>query len=385
MSAMTRQYKAAREAFNKKVCNGYPFGPLHSLSCGYQLSWALEPLEALLTAAEAAHGRLYAYSGLRSFYLSRAQGFIERILTQRSDRLISADGTRGLTDTTRGVVLPAWQNTTNERELGDSVLFYQSLITAPIYRFCHLIYGGSRYSELRTNQLYHCIEDCNEALDTFDNEYVLGPNDGEAYAYCHNRPQHPAPINGIAALCRAYLYRWLATGEVKFKERATCLARYISRRMFWTDDGRLLWRYWPRERTEMDDYTGKDRIEDIEHAAITMRTAYECARAGIVFEDASIAALAKTYSTCLRCDATGLPLGWVTYLDESAEGSVGHAKAIFASQLAGYDGGKDLNKKLLKWLRDPSSALSGIRLPLAVNLMATSRRPRPLIPSRIPW
>ena len=92
------------------------------------------------------------------------------------------------------------------------------------------------------------------------------------------------PYNQFTALGRTYVQLYLATGESRFRERAEAMAT------FFKNDLRLV-----GNRYDWAYSTGSSGSEDLSHAAINADFAFECYRAGIVFNATDMSRFANTF------------------------------------------------------------------------------------------
>jgi hypothetical protein len=74
---------------------------------------------------------------------------------------------------------------------------------------------------------------------------------------------------------RTYVMLWLLTGELRFRRRAEMIARYFKTGLRPLGDA-YDWPYWDVKPQES---------EDISHAAISVDFAFQCYRAGLVFDE----------------------------------------------------------------------------------------------------
>lgn len=118
------------------------------------------------------------------------------------------------------------------------------------------------------------------------------------------------PYNGLSANGRFLLWLWRVTGNTNYLEKATALARKIRAGITFLPDGTLTIPYWVKDSLP---YVGwkdsttdpanslyiqcnPDRAtEDISHFSLTLRFMVEAWQMGVVFEEADLNAITRTF------------------------------------------------------------------------------------------
>ncbi|KKN89762.1 hypothetical protein LCGC14_0236080 [marine sediment metagenome] len=354
---LQEQFDIAKASYDRLMFAPYLFEGLFQRD-GHDLAWQIRPLRTLLVAYEAT-GEVK--------YLIRAQGYVEAILANRSDKW-------GMIDAGFGAVVPGWYSiwASGGRTVPPQTYVNDTgHITGALLKFAYLVKSVSDLYATRKSIVNRCIKSSAEALDLWDEHFIVGPADGEAHIGAHHQPDYPMPINVMAALARAYLFLSLATGSIPHRDRATRLARFTIRRMKRVDD-HLEWNYSPSERVNHEQYTADKNpvptpIEDTTHMVVTMEFLIECWRAGIkLVTDEIMAGLAKTYTNCLDVDGNGDDR---FSHDVDGSGLATGIKPLQASRIAWF------HPKLNERLRELDVPKEADRLDRDSHLMATASKP----------
>ncbi|MBN1490004.1 MAG: BACON domain-containing protein, partial [Phycisphaerae bacterium] len=233
-------------------------------------------------------------------YLDVVKTHAELIFPHRGDRI-------GMLDEPRDRMMPAWI-ATPRHELGyHAWVVHQGMITFPLARWIYLV---NRDPSLRAEHGADAdawLADIIEMTAAFEEEVHDGPNRGEQYydfRYMREDPDDPMPFNQQNALGRTFVMLWLITGDEQYRARAEGLARFFKRRLTLIDD-RYTWLY----------SVFSTWHEDVGHAGINVDFAFQCYRAGIVFDAVDMQRFANT----------------VRYLSLGADGFLGTVNGIPAS------------------------------------------------------
>jgi len=212
-------------------------------------------------------------------YLERVWDRADRVFRVRDDRL-------GIRDELRGRVMPAWSTLRQTGGKRHALVAHNGMITFPIARWTYLVRRDpalrTRFGQAADRYLGLIIE----TARAFDAEWREQP-DRRAAFYHGTLIGRAVPINQQSAMGRTFVALWLATGDRQWRARAERLARYLRNRMR-KDGDRYVWAYSP-EGTNAEDFS---------HAAINADFAFQCFRAGIVFDGADLRAIANTFKRC---------------------------------------------------------------------------------------
>ena len=202
-------------------------------------------------------------------YYDLARDHARRIFELRADR-------QGLTDEIRGRPIKAWTSGYYNEGKQHASMVHTAMITYPIARWCYLV---NRDADLRARYGQDAatfVPQIIESLDEFDSEwrevrkFRLG-----YYANVTNPRFETRVYNGVTSMGRTYVMLWLLTGEERFRRRAEIIARYFKAALRLLGDA-YDWPYWDMKPQES---------EDISHAAISVDFAFQCYRAGLVFDE----------------------------------------------------------------------------------------------------
>jgi hypothetical protein len=220
---------------------------------------------------------------------------IDRILANRADRI-------GLTDEVRGKVMPAWPCSGYTRGKAHAFLVHAGMITYPMARLAYVLRRDPQLAVRYAPQIDKILTDVAETVRAYEAEYRDGPAEGEGYYYC---PVLKAdlPFNQQNALGRTMIAMYLASGDEWYRDRAEKLAQYFKDRLRLLDD-RYAWDYWVH----------RPDSEDISHAAINVDFAFNCYRAGIVFNKTDMKRFVGTF------EALAKPEGFAGAVDGSGRG-----------------------------------------------------------------
>jgi len=251
-----------------------------------------------------AYQAMYEGSGDEA-YLTRLLEQIDRVLAARGDR-------RGLNDEIRGKMMPGWITTGYTEGKRHAYLVHAGMITYPMARCVAVLKRNPQLAAKHAQAISKIIADVEETLRAYEEEWRKDPNADEGYYYC---PVLKAglPFNQQNALGRTLVAMYLATGKEDYRRRAEMLARYFKNRLKLQDD-RYVWDYWPQ----------RPGAEDTSHASINVDFAFQCYRAGIVFDETDM----KRFAATLR--HITLPDGFSDFID---------GKMVKGSGLGRYIGG----------------------------------------------
>jgi hypothetical protein len=223
-------------------------------------------------------------------YLTRLLEHIDRVLAARGDR-------RGLNDEIRGKMMPGWITTGYTEGKRHAYLVHAGMIVFPMARCAAIVLPDSTLAAKYGPAVRKIFTDVAETLAAYEEDWREGPNADEGYYYCPVL-KTGLPFNQQNALGRAMVAMYLATGKDSYRQRAEKLARFFKRRLKIEED-RYSWDYWPQ----------RPGAEDTSHASINVDFAFQCYRAGIVFDAADM----NRFVATLR--HITLPDGFADFID----------------------------------------------------------------------
>ena len=209
-------------------------------------------------------------------YLQRLCLHADRIFANRDDR-------HERKDEIRAGVMPSWSTAEYSNGKRYCWLVHAGMITFPIARLVYLVKNNKRLHSELLNKALEYEKRLLETVNAFEPDWRDGPGNNESYYFCPYL-QKALPLNQQNALGRTLVSLWLATGEIKFREKSEKMANYFRNRLRKTAD-KYSWDYWPEG-------TG---AEDISHAAINVDFAFQCFRAGIVFDKGDMKCFCNTF------------------------------------------------------------------------------------------
>jgi hypothetical protein len=252
LAASAYASKASTAAFN-----GYASNPR-----GDQLGW----------------GESYILMGMVSMFegtgegvhLQRAFGHADQVLANRADRI-------NVRDDIRGRVVPAWPTGQYTDGVNYAWEVHAGMVSAPIARAAYLVRNDPALSGAHGARADRYVRDLTDMAVGFEADWKRGPGAGEGYYKEHNLTTWASPYNQMNAMGRMYVNLYLATGQARYRERAEGMARFLKNRLRLAGGGtRYDWSYAPTSPATQS--------EDLSHAAINADFAFECYRAGIVFD-----------------------------------------------------------------------------------------------------
>ncbi len=208
-------------------------------------------------------------------YLTRLLEQIDRVQAARGDR-------RGLDDQIRGKMMPGWITTGYTEGKRHAYLVHAGMITFPMARCAAVLKRNPQLAAKHAQAISKIIADVEETLRAYEGEWRKDPNADEGYYYCPVLKEG-LPFNQQNALGRTFVAMYLATGKEDYRSRAEMLARFFKNRLK-LQDGRYIWDYWPK----------RPGAEDTSHASINADFAFQCYRAGIVFDETDMKRFAAT-------------------------------------------------------------------------------------------
>jgi hypothetical protein len=130
-----------------------------------------------------------------------------------------------------------------------------------------------------------------QTMDSFDPEFSLisgsrGQYNDPYLAFTDPFTNGVLPYNMQSAAGQTYIALWKATGEQRFYDRATALAKTLKTELTPVSN-RFTWRYAP--------YNSAGSATDVSHAGLDVAFAIDAYEAGIVFDDTDIQRLVNTF------------------------------------------------------------------------------------------
>jgi hypothetical protein len=241
-------------------------------------------------------------------YFDVVTAHAELVFPHRGDRI-------GMLDEPRNRIMPAWIATPRHGLGYHAWVVHQGMITFPLARWIYLVNRDAILRAQFGTQADAWRADIIEMVAAFEEELHDGPAPGEKYYdFRYMRPETPdvpMPFNQQNALGRTLVMLWLITGDEQYRSRAEGLARFFRNRLTLIDD-RYTWEYW----------TETTYGEDISHAAINVDFAFQCYRAGIVFDETDMQRFANTLRYLSR-----VPEGFLGNVNGNPDSSLEYSPA----------------------------------------------------------
>ncbi len=212
----------------------------------------------------------------------------KRILALRSDH-------HGQKDELRGTTIKAWTTARYTKGKHHAHAVHTGMITYPIARWCYVVRRDPALRRTYGKDVAAFVPQLIESLAAFDADFrqVKGTERGY-YAPFDSSRYTSTPYNFASAMGRAYVMLWLITGKAELRRRAARIAGEFRAALRKVKD-----RYdWPYAS-----YRPKGS-EDISHAAINVDFAFQCYRAGIVFQQGDMLRFVATLAH-LRAGTSG--------------------------------------------------------------------------------
>ena len=245
------------------------------------------------------------------------RGLLDRaevMYANRADRLSPP-----LRDEIRNRVMPAFVSF-NISEGADarrhSWMMESAYVSHPVTLAIAAIKKDGRLEGLYGARADAILADVIATMDSFDGEYSVMSGGRGKYvdpylAFTDPYTLGALPYNMQSAIGQNYIALWRATGEQRFHDRATALAKTLKAEMSAVGN-RYQWRYAP--------YNAAGSASDISHAGLDVGFAVDAYEAGIVFNDADVQRLANA----LRYARKGP--GFTDAVNGSGEGKVANVR-----------------------------------------------------------
>lgn len=220
-------------------------------------------------------------------FLDLFSSAFDRVLALRDSQL-------GIVDDVRGRVMDAWgSNRYSEGEVAWTAWdAFAGMLCYPAAVYCRVVKEQSLPAEYQ-EQADAFLREVRAIIAGFDAYWRTGPGRSEGY-YFDPTLNAAAPLNHMNLLGLTFVELYRVTGERRYKERASQLARFFRNRMWERGDGALIWEYWPKPETAVGADNVPREAEDITHAYINMRFALEAFKSDLVFTEEDMLALGKT-------------------------------------------------------------------------------------------
>lgn len=227
-----------------------------------------------------AYMEMYRATGDRD-YLRRLVEHFDRVLRNRDD-------VRGMVDAFAGRSLAGWGSTKYSRGQWHAWIVHTGMITMAPAEFVRLVNRDRWLQGEFGTKAQEYRERIEESLRDTQMYWNDGPMRDEGY-FSSPVMGRVLPLNQQNALGSVLVEMWRATGNARYRERASRLARFFRNRLR-THDPRLYdWSYWPK-------LTEDDRgSEDISHASLNVDFAVRCTVEGLVFDRRDAERFANTW------------------------------------------------------------------------------------------
>jgi len=253
---------------------------------------------------------MYQVTG-EKVHIDRVLDWGERFMANRSDR-------RGLRDDYRGRIVKSWVGNDYTFGLNYAEGSSTGLLCHPMAEAVYWVYADESLRAEYGERAAVLLREVIDTMEEFDADFRDGPGVGEGHYYnqyndvTYGQPQEP--LNLQNAIGRTLVDLYLVTGEEKYRQRAEKLARFMKNLMRPVED-HVVWPYSTyRLRYE------SDHVEDFSHAGLNVMFAFECYRAGIVFNEEDMRRMANTLKWMYR----GPEVGYADRLNgEGTERSLG--------------------------------------------------------------
>jgi hypothetical protein len=235
--------------------------------------------------ADLAWGTSYVLMAYLSMYEATGQQeYMDRFLEQCDWILTHRDDRQGVTDDYRGRAMAAWSTLrfgNDGRRYAWPV--HAGMVTYPMVRWVYLAKSRPDLTVAHADRIRRYQADIEQTLAAFDDCWQDGPEEQQG-RYYDPWLKTEMPWNQQHALGRTLAAMWLATGQERYRDRASRLATSFKQALR-RDGDAYVWEY------------GGPTVctEDISHGAISVDFAFVCYRAGIVFTAADMDGFINTF------------------------------------------------------------------------------------------
>lgn len=238
-----------------------------------------------------AWGMSYQLNALAEILEATGDPKYAELFVRLADHVVAArDDHRNLTDELRNRVVPGWSSTRYSQGRRNVWAVHTGMIAEPMAHFAVIVRANARLGERLAQQADRFAKVAAESAAVHDDEYREGPAGDESYLFglFLNKP---LPLNQQNAPARVWIRLAQLTGDQRYTERTTRLARFMKNRLRLGSDGAYEWAYWPGL-----DGPGS-AFEDVSHAAINADFFALCFERRIVFRRPDVDRLARTFLT----------------------------------------------------------------------------------------
>lgn len=249
--------------------------------------------------------------------------YLEKFIDHADSVLKQRDSIRGVTDY-RGLSLPAWRRTNEPDDPNPLILagrYYHLVVETasiayPFAWFAQIVKNEpGLYDYERKAGIY--VQAAADAVAVHDDEWRES-GEGGFYVFRKGSPYWcdgvGVPFNQNLGMARTLLRIWQVTGETRYLDRITRIARHFQKNLTPVAD-RYVWNYWyghgydgwsteQQISSNTPSYRGYKKFEDFRHGAVAADFVVLAYQAGIAFtEDAHIYRFAGTLEkNLLRAD-----------------------------------------------------------------------------------
>lgn len=236
-----------------------------------------------------AWGMSYQLNALTQMLEATGDPKYAELFVRLGDHVVAArDDHRNLTDELRKRVVPAWSSTKYSKDKRTVWAVHTGMIAEPMAHFAVVVRADTGLRERFAKDADRFAKIAADSVAVHDDEYREGPAADEGYLFGLFLDK-PLPLNQQNAPARVWIRLAQLTGEKRYVERATRLARFMKNRLRVGTDGAYEWGYWPG-------LEGPDTaFEDVSHAAINADFLVVCHERKIVFEKADVDRVARTF------------------------------------------------------------------------------------------
>ncbi len=292
ITATTAHAKTLREAFDEVDKNGtHPWYKDNFASLAWGQSYVMQAF-------------VDVYKGTKD------KKYLDRLAKIIDDTIAMSDKARGIKDY-KGQSNMCWQSTGFSTQavcwaahtgmLAVSMAEMAAFLKKDPSLADHITYDQKKLGDkvpgyLQAAKDAAAVHDFEWKQDVDTGWFIFDPN---ATSYQHHGKEVPPNMYGAMGM----LYTALsdATGEPKFKDRATRLAKRLRKHITTSaTTGAFLWNYW----TPVGSFVSPG--EDLPHAGLTVTSAMRYERSGIEFTKADIAKFAKTFMRHTYVDSTAI-------------------------------------------------------------------------------
>jgi len=239
--------------------------------------------------------QMYCVTG-DAAHVVRVIEWAELLMANRSDR-------RGIPDDFRGEIVKGWISNSYSFGLNYALGSAAAMQCSPISLAIYYVHADPVLRAEYGDRALALLRDVADVMDQFERDYREGPQPGEGH-YCNlysdlTWAQPDEPFNLQSFFGSTMLNLYLITGEEKYRERAGKIARNFQRHLRPVED-RVVWPY-SVFRLRYD----PEAVEDFSHGGVNAYFAFECVRAGVVFDASDMTRMANLLKFLYRGASVG--------------------------------------------------------------------------------